>query len=119
MRRWLGLLSSLIAWPACAGEAHVAAVRLGPEGDDRFTVYVTVQHADTGWQHYSDLWQVMAPDGTVLAERQLLHPHVDEQPFTRSLRGVTIPAGIERITVRAHDTQHGFGGETITAEVPR
>ena len=43
---------------------------------------VTVQHADTGWDHYADAWEVLAPDGTVLGTRTLLHPHTDEQPFT-------------------------------------
>jgi hypothetical protein len=60
-----------------------------------------------------------APDGTVLASRVLLHPHETEQPFTRSLGGVTIPEGIERVTVRAHDTVHAYGGTELEVELPR
>ena len=62
---------------------------------------ITVRHDDEGWEHYADRWEVVAPDGTVLASRTLYHPHVDEQPFTRSLNGLVIPKGIMRVRVRA------------------
>jgi hypothetical protein len=60
----------------------------------------------------------MGPDGTVLGERVLLHPHETEQPFTRDLSGVVIPAGIEEVTVRAGDNVHGFGGEEMRVVLP-
>jgi hypothetical protein len=44
---------------------------------------------------------------------------VDEQPFTRSLSGVTIPDGVDRVTVRARDSVHGHGGASVTVDVPR
>jgi len=110
------LLASLS--PAWAGKADVVAVRLthGSAGTWRFDV--TVRHADEGWSHYADRWEVLAPDGRVLATRVLLHPHEYEQPFTRSLSGVVIPAGVHSVTVRAHDKVHGFGGREVSVEVP-
>jgi len=48
-------------------------------------VSVTVSHPDTGWEHYADGWRIEADNGAVIATRELLHPHVNEQPFTRSL----------------------------------
>ena len=92
-----------------AKDAEVVAVKITPEGAGKFRFDVTVAHPDTGWEDYADRWEVLAPDGTVLAERVLLHPHVEEQPFTRSVR-VTIPGDVGRITVRAHDSVHGLGG---------
>jgi len=74
---------------------------------------VTVRHADAGWDHYANAWEVVAPDGTVLATRTLLHPHDNEQPFTRSLDGVALPADIDHVTVRARDTRHGLGGASV------
>ncbi len=74
---------------------------------------VTVRHADEGWEHYADRWEVLAPDGRVLATRVLLHPHVTEQPFTRALGGVAIPGDVERVRLRAHDRIHGFGGREL------
>ena len=53
----------------------------------------------------------------MLGERVLLHPHVDEQPFTRSLSGVTVPSGTEQVTVRAHDSVDGWGPE-VTVVLP-
>ena len=49
----------------------------------------------------------------------LLHPHVGEQPFTRALTGVAIPAGIDTVIIRAHDSVDGFGGKTLTLRLPR
>jgi hypothetical protein len=104
--RWLALL--LAASPALADAPVVEAVeaRRGPEA---WTISVTVSHADAGWDHYADAWAVFAPDGTELARRVLHHPHVDEQPFTRSLSGVALPEGLTEVVVRAHDLVHGWG----------
>lgn len=108
---------ALTATPSIAGEADVLEVRAERKGDSwRFTV--TVAHADAGWDHYADRWEVLAPDGTILGSRVLLHPHETEQPFTRSLGGVTIPAGISRVEIRAHDKIHGYGGKTVTITLP-
>ena len=90
-------------------EAVVVDVEAVPEAGSTWQFSVTVRHADEGWEHYADKWQVLGPDGTVLGERVLLHPHVDEQPFTRSLGGVTIPEDVEVVEVRAHDTVDGWG----------
>ncbi len=62
---------------------------------------------------------MVAADGTVLGTRKLLHPHVDEQPFTRSLSGVAIPDDVAEVTIRAHDNVHGYGGQELTVPVPR
>jgi hypothetical protein len=109
----------LAAASASAGEADVVAVKVTPDGDAKYSFDVTVRHADEGWKHYANKWEVVSPDGTVLSTRILLHPHVDEQPFTRSLSGVKIPAGIDKVTVRAKDSVHGYGGKTVEASVPR
>ena len=38
--------------------------------------------------------------------------------FTRSLRGIAIPAGFTWVRVRAHDLVHGEGGREVTLSVP-
>lgn len=106
---------------AHAGEADILRAEITPLGGsaNQYRVTATVEHADDGWDHYADAFDVVAPNGEVLGTRVLHHPHVTEQPFTRSLSGVTIPAGINEITIRAHDSVHGHGGQTITLTVPR
>lgn len=120
MRRWiLGALMLIMPMTAAGGEADILDVKMTPGADGTWRFDVTVQHADTGWDHYADAWEVLAPDGTVLGTRTLLHPHVNEQPFTRSLTGVRIPDGVTEVTVRAHDSVHGHGGNILTVAVPR
>jgi hypothetical protein len=111
---FLGLWGSL----AFAGEADVIAVEKKAEGERVYQFAVTVRHADTGWDHYADKWEVVDEKGAVLGTRVLLHPHVDEQPFTRRLSGVNIPEGVREITIRAHDSVHAYGGKEITLELP-
>ena len=101
------------------GCADVVGVSVVPAGDGVLTFEVTILSDDTGWDQYADLWQVVAPDGTVLGERVLAHPHVDEQPFTRSQSGIVIPDGVDLVTVRARDSVAGFCGEEVQVEVAR
>ena len=101
-----------------AGEADVVEVEVASQGNGAYRFDVAVRHGDEGWQHYADKWDVLAPDGTVLATRTLLHPHVEEQPFTRSLSGVLIPGNIREVSVRAHDLVHEYGGKTVTVKLP-
>jgi len=112
------LLAALVAAPAWAGKADVLDVQVQQEGDGAFSFSVTVRHADEGWDHYADRWEVIAPDGKVLGTRVLAHPHVDEQPFTRSLGGVAIPPEIREVIVRARDSKQGWGGKTMTIALP-
>jgi hypothetical protein len=103
--------------PASAGEADVVAVEAARVAAGVWRFDVTVRHADAGWDHYADRWEVVGPDGAVLATRVLLHPHVNEQPFTRSLPRVEVAAGVRRVGVRAHDSAHGYGGAEITVRL--
>ena len=112
------LLGIVLSGPALAGGADVLDVRISGS-DGRYSFSVTVRHDDTGWDHYADRWEVVAPDGTVLGTRVLLHPHVNEQPFTRSQSGIVIPADVDTVTVRAHDSVHGFGGVEMVVPVPK
>ncbi len=104
--------------PALAGLAEVLSVEARASGGG-WSFDVTVAHADTGWEHYADAWRVVGPDGAIYGTRTLLHPHVGEQPFTRSLSGVAIPAGVAAITVEAHDSVHGWGEVAVEVPLPR
>ena len=83
----IGFLILAAADPARAGEADVleASATCSPESVCTFSV--AVRHADEGWDHYADRWQVLSMDGEILATRILRPPHVEEQPFV-TVRGV-------------------------------
>jgi hypothetical protein len=114
----IGLFASVWSAAALAGEVDVIAVDASKDSEGRYSFGVTLRHADEGWEHYADAWQVVAPDGTVLGTRTLYHPHVDEQPFTRGLSGVQIPGGTTEVIVRAHDKVHGLGGKEFRVKLP-
>ncbi len=105
--------------PTWAGPAEVVAAEVHCGEGASCSFRATVRHADSGWDHYADRWEVVAPDGRVLATRVLRHPHVREQPFTRALRDVALDASIERVRIRAHDSVHGYGGQEQVVEIPR
>ena len=102
-----------------AGQADIVEVDVTRTADGTYKFDVTVRHADKGWKHFADKWDIIAPDGKVLGTRILAHPHENEQPFTRSLAGVKIPENLKEVTVRAHDMVHGYGGKTMTVALPR
>ncbi len=78
---------------------------------------VTLEHPDADWDHFADAWEVLDDAGNRLGFRELMHPHVDEQPFTRSLYNVMLPDGLRRIQVRARCSQDGWAEETFTVDL--
>lgn len=114
-----GVLLFVATAAAAAGEADVVGAEAARESDGTWRFRVTVRHADEGWDHYADRWQVETPDGRVLGTRVLLHPHEAEQPFTRALGGVVIPDDVREVVIRAHDSVHGDGGEVFRLKLPR
>ncbi len=113
------VLSAMILAPgAAADKARVLKATATANVGGSYTFSATVAHADTGWKHYADKFEILAPDGTVLGTRILYHPHVDEQPFTRGLGNVQIPAGIAEVIVRAADNVHKAGKVTFTVKLP-
>jgi hypothetical protein len=111
------ILLAMCAAPALADAPLVEAAEARRAGDG-WTISVTLSHPDTGWDHYADGWAVLAPDGSELGYRTLHHPHVEEQPFTRSLPGVAVPEGVTEVVIRPHDSVHGWGTD-FTLALPR
>lgn len=117
MRIELLAVCLLVPAAAWAGEVDVVDARAARAADGSYGFDVTLRHGDEGWDHYADAWDVVAPDGTVLGTRVLYHPHVDEQPFTRSLSGVAVPAGVSEVTIRGHDKVHEYGGKEFLLQL--
>lgn len=106
------------AFNASLDYAQVTFVEVTVGADGRLRFEVTVRHDDEGWDHYADAWEVVDPATLeVLGTRELLHPHVNEQPFTRSLGGVVVPDGVRHVVVRARCNVHGFGGREIRVDL--
>ena len=119
---WLVAIVCLLLSPAgfaAAGEAAVISASARCDATSQCEIIVTLEHADEGWRHYADRWDVLDPEGEVLATRVLRHPHVQEQPFTRSLRGVQLPARLTHVSIRGHDSVHGDGAAEQRVEIER
>lgn len=109
MTRYMILLAAPLLAPAAIADPAVVEDASATSAGSGWTISATLSHGDTGWDDYADGWRVEAPDGTVLGTRELLHPHVTEQPFTRSLGGVEIPEGMDTVMIRARTNVDGWG----------
>jgi hypothetical protein len=85
--------------------------------DETWTFNVTISSPYDSPERYADAWRVLAPDGTQLGIRVLLHDHAGEQPFTRSESGIEIPDDITEVLVQARDQLNGWGGTTVVFAV--
>jgi hypothetical protein len=107
MRRALTAFIIIFSTSALADPPEITGVSVQQSGNAwRFDV--TLTHPDTGWDHYADSWRVLSMDGQELGLRNLVHPHVDEQPFTRSLGGVQVPDGATQVRVQARCSVDGW-----------
>lgn len=106
----------LSATVAVADEPVVENVSVVQSGGS-WTVSVTLSHPDTGWDHYADGWRVLDGNGNVLGTRVLHHPHVHEQPFTRSLGGIQVPSDLSRIFVQARCNVDGWARDQYEVQL--
>lgn len=95
----------------------VLEAELEPAGD-AWRLSATISSPYDTPDRYADAFRVLTPDGEELGVRELFHDHADEQPFTRSLEGLGIPADVAEVIVEGRDQRHGWGGETVRVPVP-
>ena len=93
--------------------AHVLGATFTQTAADTYTVSATVRHDDTGWDDYADAFEVRG-ERVVNGLRELLHPHVEEQPFTRSQSGVEASG---EVWLEAKTNLSGSGGSKIYVDL--
>lgn len=117
MRRTIPLFMALLMCNfVIANEVVIENAKARKSGSS-WSFDVTLKHDDAGWDHYANKWEILSQDGKILGTRVLYHPHENEQPFTRSLSGVSIPAGTKSVKVRAYDSVHGSGEKDYTVKL--
>lgn len=109
-------LSILLTAPALADEPNIQDIQTSRDSMG-WHFNVTVTHPDSGWDHYADGWEVLDMEGNRLAIRELMHPHVTEQPFTRSLRNVSVPDGLRQVYIRTRCSDDGWAQVTHLVEL--
>ncbi len=111
------ILAFVAALPAFADPAEIVRAEATPQSG-AWTFAVTLEHGDTGWDDYADGWRVENEDGTILGTRTLYHPHVNEQPFTRSLHDVEIPSDLTEVYIRASTNVTGWAETRVELTLP-
>lgn len=102
--------------PGYAETPEIVAVKTSRAGMG-WRIDVTLRHPDTGWDHYADGWEVLDADMHRLGYRELMHPHVNEQPFTRSLVNLMLPDGTKRVYIRAKCSQINWTSEVVAVDL--
>lgn len=110
-------LLALFSCPALAGDVTIIKAKANKTADNTYHFDVTIQHNDAGWDHYANQWQILTPDNEVLGTRTLHHPH-STIAFTRSLGGVTVPAGLTSVIIKARDSVHGVSSQEYKLTLP-
>ncbi len=101
MRILLLLITLLFTNICVASDAKIIKASAEMTSAKKFNITVTVEHGDEGWDHYANAWRVFSSEGELIGERVLHHPHVKEQPFTRSLLGLAVPANVSEVVIVA------------------
>lgn len=106
-----------VTQPLYSAHPAIQFVRARQGENGAWSFDVTMTYPDTGWEDYADGWHIETTDGEILGTRILLHPHVNEQPFTRSLGNVVIPEGETEVVVRSHNLISGYAPEVVTVPI--
>lgn len=96
----------------------VLSVKVRANGADTFDFDVTVSSPYDTPSRYADGIRARSDGGRVFGERKLFHDHAAEQPFTRDMYGVKVPAGVSSLVVEARDQKHGYGGKVQLVQLP-
>lgn len=117
-RTVIAIITLFMSLQGQAGQTEVINVDVRKLGAEQFSFTVTLRHADSGWEHYANKWDVVDSEGNIYGTRILHHPHVNEQPFTRSLSHVVIPRNIRSIIIRGYDSIHGRSEQYMQLKLP-
>jgi len=97
---------------------EIIGVQLVSSGDRVYDVVVSISSPYDSPERYADGWRVLDEEGNVLGTHTLMHDHANEQPFTRTQPGLEIPEGVRTITVQGRDLINGYGGGTLSIDIP-
>ena len=118
VRKHLIVFGLLLSASVSASDVEIVNVVL-TKNSGSWRADVTLNHADTGWKHYADAWRLVDEKGNEISKRTLYHPHVNEQPFTRSLSNINIPKGSKIIFIEAHDLNRGWSPGKVKVDLTK
>ena len=78
---FVAMLFALIPGIVSAGTTDVIKAKVSCQSDSTCQFTVTLSHADIGWDHYADRWEVLSLEGEVLGTRILYPPMWTSSPL--------------------------------------
>lgn len=87
-------------------------------GDGVYSFIVTISSPYDSPERYADAWRVVGDDGVVYGQQTMDGPHVDEQPFTRSLTNIPIPTTVKTVVVQGRDSVYGWSDVGLEIVLP-
>lgn len=118
IKKYIAIAGLLFTSSVFANDVEIVKVVLTSESGS-WRADVELKHDDTGWEHYADAWRLVDEKGNEVGKRTLWHPHVNEQPFTRSLSNFHIGAANKIIYVEAHDKKHGWSPNKVKIDMTK
>lgn len=118
IKKYIAIIGLVFSSSVIANDVEIVNVVLTSQAGT-WRADVTLKHNDTGWEHYADAWRLVDEKGNEIGNRTLWHPHVNEQPFTRSLSNFHIAADKKIIFVEAHDKKHGWSPHKIKVDMSK
>jgi hypothetical protein len=115
------LLTGSAAALADVDVAKITDVQIKRDSPDQSGIYhikVTIEHEDTGWDHYVESWEIFAPDGQILGVRPFFEPELERLKTVSALAGVVIPEDVKAVTIRARTHPSGFEGDPVKVKIP-
>jgi hypothetical protein len=83
-----------------------------------YSFIVTISSPYDSPERYADAWRVVGDDGVVYGQQTMDGPHVDEQPFTRSLTNIPIPTTVKTVVVQGRDSVYGWSDVGLEIVLP-
>ena len=110
------LAAALVAMPLVADEPRIRDATACKSGMS-WRVDVTLEHPDSGWDHYADGWEVLDADGNRLGYRGCITRMSTSSPLPARSPISTCPTARAKIHIRAHCSVDGWGEETFRIDI--
>lgn len=117
MRSLFFVLLIITSSISIASDAKIIKASAELTSAQKFNITVTLEHADEGWDHFANAWRVYSKEGELIGERVLHHPHVKEQPFTRTLLGLSVPSNVKEVVIVAVCSTTGESKKSYTLKL--
>ncbi len=97
--------------------ANIAGVDYSTDDGETFTFWVTIYSEDDTGNSTPERWEAWDEDDTVIISHEIVDPvEEDDAPRIHSEAVYDVPEGVDVLVFRGYDSEHGYGGATVTVD---